>query len=102
MNSVGTYSVVHTNANNCSASASIVITSNSNCIPTTQLRTADCGKQNLALNAAIICDAVASATNYDFEFTNLTTSAVAVKTTTSNSVGLTYCSCNSIWYTIQC
>ncbi len=88
VSNAGTYSVIFTNANNCSATASIVITSNSNCIPTTQLRTADCGKQNLALNAAIICDAVASATNYDFEFTNLTTSAVAVKTTTSNSVGL--------------
>jgi hypothetical protein len=41
-------------------------------VPNTQLRTADCGKQNLALNAAILCDAVAGATNYDFEFTNLT------------------------------
>jgi subtilisin family serine protease len=62
----------------------------SNCtgVPSTQLRTADCGKQNLALNASILCDAVASATNYDFEFTNLTTNAISVKTTTANSVGL--------------
>jgi len=73
-----------------------VVTSNSltmtvtNCsgVPTTKLRTSDCGKQNLALNAAILCDAVSGATNYDFEFTNLTTNSVAVKTTTSNSVSL--------------
>jgi subtilisin family serine protease len=57
-------------------------------VPTTQLRTADCGKQNLALNAAILCDAVSGATNYDFEFTNLTNSVVGVKTTTTNSVSL--------------
>lgn len=61
---------------------------NCSSVPVTQLRAADCGKQNLALNASILCDAVAGATNYDFEFTNLTTSAVTVKTTTSNSVGL--------------
>jgi len=84
----GTYNVVYTNANNCSATASINVTSAIACIPNTQLRTADCGRQNLALNAAILCNAVASATNYDFEFTNLTTSVVTVKTTTANNVGL--------------
>lgn len=88
VNVAGTYTVVYTDANDCSASNSIVITSSSNCIPTTQLRTADCGKQNLALNAALICNAVTGATNYDFEFTNLTTNAIGVKTTTSTSVSL--------------
>jgi hypothetical protein len=72
VNTAGTYSVIFTNANNCSATNSVVISAASNCIPLTQLRSADCGKQNLALNAAILCDAVAGATNYDFEFTNLT------------------------------
>jgi hypothetical protein len=43
-----------------------------------------------------LCNAVAGATNYDFEFTNLTTSVVAVKTTSSNSVGL-----NSVTPAIQ-
>lgn len=88
INTAGTYSVVNTNANNCTNTASIVINNASNCIPTTQLRTADCGKQNLALNASILCDAITGATHYDFEFTNLTNNAIGVKTSTSNSVGL--------------
>jgi subtilisin family serine protease len=83
-------------ASNANCASPTVVNSNAitmvvdNCsgIPTTQLRTQDCGKQNLALNAAIICNAVAGATNYDFEFTNLSNNAVGVKTTTSNSVGL--------------
>jgi PKD repeat protein len=57
-------------------------------VPNTKLRTADCGKQNLALNAALVCDIVSGASNYDFEFTNLSTNVVSVKTTTSNSVSL--------------
>lgn len=69
-------SAINMTVNNCSN------------VPNTQLRTADCGKQNLALNASVLCDAVAGATNYDFEFTNLTTNAVSIKTTTANSVGL--------------
>ena len=88
VNTAGTYSVTHINNNNCTASASIEITNAINCIATTQLRTADCGKQNLALNAAILCDAVAGATNYDFEFTNLSTNVVGVKTSSINSVSL--------------
>ncbi len=88
VNSAGTYTVVHTNANNCSASASIVISNTLNCIPTTQLTNTFCAIQNLALNAAIACTAVAGATNYDFEFTNLTTNAVGVKTVTSTNVSL--------------
>lgn len=88
VNTAGIYSVTYVDANNCSASASVEITTLSNCIPVTQLRTADCGKQNLALNAALICDPVAGASNYDFEFTNLTTNAIGIKTTTSTSVSL--------------
>jgi len=84
----GTYTVVYTNGNNCSTTTSIEITNSNNCIPTTQLRTSDCGKQNLALNAAIICNAVAGATNYDFEFTNLSNNVVGVKTTSTTSVSL--------------
>lgn len=87
-------SCVLTSNANCASPVSatsnnLTITVN-NCsgVPTTQLRAADCGKQNLALNAAILCDAVSGASNYDFEFTNLTTNAVGVKTTTANSVGL--------------
>ena len=85
--------VLTSNANCASpttaTSNSLTMTVN-NCsgVPNTQLRAADCGKQNLALNAALLCDAVTGATNYDFEFTNLTTLAVGVKTTTANSVGL--------------
>jgi len=71
------------------SSNSITMTVN-NCsgVPNTQLRTADCGKQNLALNAAILCDPVIGATNYDFEFTNLTNNVVGVRTSTTNSVSL--------------
>ena len=82
---------------------SCVLTSNANCVnPTTaasnilaitinnctQLTTTFCGIQNLALNAAIACNAVAGATNYDFEFTNLTSNAVGIKTVSSTSVSL--------------
>ncbi len=74
--------------NTASSNGLSMVVNNCSGVPTTKLRTADCGKQNLALNAAIICDAVSGATNYDFEFTNLSNSAVGVKTTTSNSVGL--------------
>ncbi len=88
VNTPGTYSVLYTNEDNCSSTSSVSITSATNCIPTTQLTNTFCGIQNLALNAAIACTAVAGATNYDFEFTNLTTNAVGVKTVTSTNVSL--------------
>jgi hypothetical protein len=70
------------------SNALTMLVNNCTGVANTQLRAADCGKQNLALNAAIFCDAVVGATNYDFEITNLTTNGVVVKTTTANSVGL--------------
>ncbi len=73
---------------NASSNEINLIVNQCNNVPITQLRAADCGKQNLALNGAIACNAVAGATNYDFEFTNLTTNAVGVKTVTSTSVSL--------------
>jgi subtilisin family serine protease len=73
---------------NAVSNALTMIVNNCTGVPTTKLRTADCGKQNLALNSSILCDVVAGATNYDFEFTNITTNTVGVKTTTANSVGL--------------
>jgi subtilisin family serine protease len=89
-----TISCVLTSNANCvspatATSNSITITvNNCNSVPLTQLRAADCGKQNMAINASVICDAVSGATNYDFEFTNLSTGIVGVRTTTTNSVGL--------------
>jgi alpha-tubulin suppressor-like RCC1 family protein len=85
--------VLTSNANCASPSAAnsnaiTMVVNNCSGVPTTQLTTTLCGIQNLALNAAIACTAVAGATNYDFEFTNLTTNAVGVKTVTSTSVSL--------------
>jgi hypothetical protein len=65
-----------------------MLVNNCSGVPNTQLTTTFCGIQNLALNAALICNPVTGATNYDFEFTNLTTNAVGVKTTTVTSVSL--------------
>lgn len=108
-NDVGTNSSTYTTSSLSNGQVvTCVLTSNANCasplsatsnainmtvtncsgVPLTKLRNADCGKQNLALNAAVLCDPVAGATNYDFEFTNLSNNAVGVKTTTSNSVSL--------------
>lgn len=39
-------------------------------VPNTKLRTADCGKLTFALNSNMAADAVAGATQYEFEFTN--------------------------------
>ena len=39
-------------------------------VPNTKLRTADCGKLNFALNSNMAADAVAGATQYEFEFRN--------------------------------
>ena len=77
-----------TTSNTANSNNITVVVNNCTGIPTTQLRTADCGAINLALNAAILCTAVAGASNYDFEFTNVATNAVGIKTTSSNSVSL--------------
>jgi subtilisin family serine protease len=71
-----------------SSNALLMTVNNCSGVPLTQLTTTFCGIQNLALNAAIACNAVPSATNYDFEFTNLSNSVVGVKTVTGTSVSL--------------
>lgn len=83
--SAGTYTLTVSNANNCSATTSVTTTTGTSCGPTTQLRTADCGKVNFAINASIIADAVAGATHYDFEFTNLSNNVITVKTVATNN-----------------
>ena len=70
------------------SNAITMVVNNCSGVANTQLTTTYCGVQNLALNAAIACNAVTGATNYDFEFTNLTTNFVGVKTVTSSSVSL--------------
>lgn len=63
----GTYELTVTNTNGCSATASVVITE-SNCgVPTTQLRSIDCGNLNFNLQSSIVADQVLGATEYEFE-----------------------------------
>jgi hypothetical protein len=77
-------------ANPTAANSNTITMVVNNCsgVANTQLTTTYCGIQNIALNAAIACNAVVGATNYDFEFTNLTTNVVGIKTVTGTSVSL--------------
>jgi hypothetical protein len=63
----GTYNLTVSFPNGCSASTSISITESSCSIPTTQLRTIDCGNLNFNLQSSIVADQVIGATEYEFE-----------------------------------
>ena len=57
-------------------------------VPLTQLRTSDCGKLNFLITNSIVANAVAGATQYEFEFTS-TTSGLVVATKLQTSAILT-------------
>jgi surface protein len=65
-------------AGQCASAASMTVTVNtcSVTVATTKLRNCDCGKLNFTLNAQFACNAVAGATQYQFEFTDVTTNLV--------------------------
>ena len=65
-------------AGQCASTASMTVTVNtcSVTIPTTKLRTCDCGKLNFTMNAQFACNAVAGATQYQFEFTDVVSNTV--------------------------
>jgi hypothetical protein len=84
VNTAGTYQVVVTDANGCSGNASVNISACISTVPNTQLRSVDCGKLNLVPGSQVACNAVAGATNYEFEFRDVVTNAVyATRVTTS-------------------
>jgi photosystem II stability/assembly factor-like uncharacterized protein len=62
----GTYSLLVTNANNCTATSSVDVEFES-CVPATALRPIDCVNQNLALNSAIGCTQIIGVTSYEWE-----------------------------------
>jgi hypothetical protein len=67
----------------------------------TQLRTGDCGKLNLSpLTGQVIADPVAAASQYEFEFRNISTNALyATKLQTSNVILLNSVSPAMQWNT---
>ncbi len=62
----GTYSLLVTNANSCTATSSVDVEFAS-CVPATALRPVDCANQNLTLNSAIGCTQVIGVTSYEWE-----------------------------------
>ena len=67
--STGTYSVLVTNNNGCTATASVDVEFAS-CVPSTALRPIDCSNQSLALNSAIGCNQIIGVTSYEWEIWN--------------------------------
>ena len=65
-------------AGQCASTASMTVTVNtcSVTVATTKLRTCDCGKLNFTMNAQFACNAVAGATQYQFEFTDVVSNTV--------------------------
>jgi photosystem II stability/assembly factor-like uncharacterized protein len=80
----GTYSLLVTNANNCSATSSVDVEFES-CVPATALRPIDCVNQNLALNSAIGCTQIIGVTSYEWQIFDATgTTLLNTKNTTTN------------------
>jgi hypothetical protein len=82
----GSYGVTVTNASNCSALASIVISPCASTVPETRLRSVDCGKINLIPSAQIGCNIVSGASNYEWEFRSISTNAVYATRITSSYI----------------
>jgi photosystem II stability/assembly factor-like uncharacterized protein len=82
----GTYTVVVTANNGCTASAS-VDAEFASCVPSTSLRPVDCANQSLALNSAIICSQIIGVTSYEWEIYDATgTTLLNTKNTTVNYI----------------
>lgn len=69
VNASGTYTVEVSNTIGCTASASVTVTAQ-NCVPGTQLANGVCGNLTYVKTSAIICGAVAGATQYEWQFSN--------------------------------
>jgi hypothetical protein len=82
----GSYNVTVTNASNCSAFASIVISPCASSVPETRLRSVDCGKLNLIPSAQIACNIVSGASNYEWEFRSTSNNAVYATRITSSYI----------------
>lgn len=92
----GTYTVTVTSNNGCTATASVDAVFAS-CVPSTALRPVDCANQNLALNSAIICSQIISATSYEWEIWDASgLNLLNTKNTTTN-----YLLMNQLLPTIQ-
>lgn len=79
----GNISVTANNTCGMSLPSTIVIT---NCIPLTQLRTVDCGKINLTPNAQISTNPIVGATNYEWEFSDISNNQVYANRITNYAV----------------
>ncbi len=82
----GDYFLTVVDANNCSGSTQITITE-TNCTPTTQLRSVDCGRTNFALTGIMLANPVVGATKYEFEF-SLNGNVYATKLQNSNQLSI--------------
>jgi hypothetical protein len=66
----GSYSVTLSNGT-CSGTSNTIVVSVQTCSgPSTQIRSADCGRTNFNLQSSIVADAVTGATQYEFQFKN--------------------------------
>jgi Zn-dependent metalloprotease/subtilisin-like proprotein convertase family protein len=76
-----------------------------NCGPATQLRTVDCGRLTINLQSSIVADAVAGATQYEFQFKDASdASVVATRLQTSRTLAITNVSPALQWgtnYTVR-
>jgi hypothetical protein len=83
----GTYTVVVSNAAGCTAIASVEVAPCISNVASTQVRIEDCGEINFTPDAEFVCNPVANATNYEWEFRNPTTLALyATYMSPSNAV----------------
>ena len=82
----GDYFLTVVDANNCSGSAQITITE-TNCTPTTQLRSVDCSRQNFALTGIMLANPVSGANRYEFEFST-NGNVYAIKQQNSNQLSI--------------
>lgn len=81
------YTVTGTDANGCTGSAGVSVTVNS-CLPSTQLRSSDCGYQYFNMQSSIVADPVSGATQYEFEFRDITNTLYATRLQTSRTLAL--------------
>lgn len=74
-----TYTVIGTDVNGCSGSTLTTITS-SNCVTQTKLTNAVCNTTLTTMNGStrLYCDAVSNATNYEWQFTDVSTGNIVL------------------------
>ncbi|MFL5752862.1 MAG: M43 family zinc metalloprotease [Bacteroidia bacterium] len=82
-----TYTVTGTAANGCTGlSTALVTVSGTSSVPSTKVRTADCGITLSSMSQIIYCDVVSGAVDYEWEFVNGATTLTKVRGSSSTNL----------------